>query len=141
MNWGVKIFITLLTFIIAAVSTGVYMVSQDHDSLVDDDYYEKGLSYDTAYEDKSNVQQLSMKPEFIVEGHVLKIQFKQASNKGRIKLQRTADSSQDQLVDFNISNSEYRLPLDRFQEGEWKIFLQWESRGISFLVEENMTIL
>src|SRR5690606_31660473 len=141
MNWGVKIFITLLTFIIAAVSTGVYMVSQDHDSLVDDDYYEKGLSYDTEYEDKSNVQQLSMKPEFIVEGHVLKIQFKQASNKGRIKLQRTADSSQDQLVDFNISNSEYTLPLDRFQEGEWKLFLQWESRGISFLVEENMTIL
>lgn len=140
MNWGVKIFITLLTFIIVAVSTGVYMVSQDHDSLVDDDYYEKGLSYDTEYKDKSNVQRLDAEPDIIVEGTALKIRFRQESNKGQIKLQRTADSSQDQLVEFEISDTEYILPLDNLQDGKWKILLQWESKGVSFLVEKNITI-
>ena len=46
MNWGLKIVIGLATFIVFIVSMGIYMVSKDTDSLVDNDYYEKSLSYD-----------------------------------------------------------------------------------------------
>ncbi|WP_188747837.1 FixH family protein [Parapedobacter defluvii] len=46
MNWGTKIVITLALFIALIVSFGVYMVSKDTDSLVAEDYYERGLNYD-----------------------------------------------------------------------------------------------
>jgi len=46
MNWGTKIVIALALFIALIVSFGVYMVSQDTDSLVAEDYYERGLNYD-----------------------------------------------------------------------------------------------
>lgn len=46
MNWGVKIVIALALFMALIVSFGVYMVSKDTDSLVAEDYYERGLNYD-----------------------------------------------------------------------------------------------
>lgn len=46
MNWGTKIVIVLASFMVLIVSFGVYMVSSDTDSLVAEDYYERGLNYD-----------------------------------------------------------------------------------------------
>lgn len=46
MNWGTTIIIALALFMTLIVSFGIYMVSQDTDSLVAEDYYERGLNYD-----------------------------------------------------------------------------------------------
>lgn len=46
MNWGTKIIVALALFIALIVSFGIYMVSSDTDSLVAEDYYERGLNYD-----------------------------------------------------------------------------------------------
>ena len=46
MNWGVKITIALALFMVLIVSFGIYMVSNDTDTLVAEDYYERGLNYD-----------------------------------------------------------------------------------------------
>ncbi|HWK59311.1 MAG TPA: FixH family protein [Parapedobacter sp.] len=46
MNWGIKIVIALASFMVLIVSFGIYMVSTDTDSLVAEDYYERGLNYD-----------------------------------------------------------------------------------------------
>ena len=46
MNWGTKIVVALALFIALIVSFGIYMVSSDTDSLVAEDYYERGLNYD-----------------------------------------------------------------------------------------------
>lgn len=46
MNWGTKIVIALASFMVLIVSFGVYMVNTDTDSLVHEDYYERGLNYD-----------------------------------------------------------------------------------------------
>jgi len=46
MNWGTKIALALALFMALIVSFGVYMVSRDTDSLVAEDYYERGLNYD-----------------------------------------------------------------------------------------------
>lgn len=46
MNWGTKIAVALALFMVLIGSFGIYMVSQDTDSLVAEDYYERGLNYD-----------------------------------------------------------------------------------------------
>lgn len=46
MNWGTKIALALALFMALIVSFGIYMVSKDTDSLVAEDYYERGLNYD-----------------------------------------------------------------------------------------------
>ncbi|MEC3881318.1 FixH family protein [Parapedobacter sp. 10938] len=46
MSWGIKIVIALASFMVLIVSFGIYMVSTDTDTLVAEDYYERGLNYD-----------------------------------------------------------------------------------------------
>ncbi|GGG87722.1 hypothetical protein GCM10007415_22000 [Parapedobacter pyrenivorans] len=46
MNWGTRIALALALFMALIVSFGIYMVSKDTDSLVAEDYYERGLNYD-----------------------------------------------------------------------------------------------
>ena len=58
MSWGAKIVIALALFIALIVSFGIYMVSSDTDSLVAEDYYERGLNYDQLRRDDS-VQQVT----------------------------------------------------------------------------------
>ena len=66
MNWGVKILVTLITIVVVTVSVGIYMVSQDTDSLVEEGYYEKGLDYETVLEHKRNVDSYNAQPEIVV---------------------------------------------------------------------------
>jgi len=53
MNWGTKIILALALFMTLIVSFGVYMVSHDTDSLVAEDYYERGLNYDRLQQEES----------------------------------------------------------------------------------------
>ena len=62
MNWGTKIVLGLGTFMIFIVCAAIYMVSNDTDTLEEDDYYEKGLSYDDVYDRKQNMQDDDAKP-------------------------------------------------------------------------------
>jgi|SRR5690606_14361693 len=140
MNWGVKIFITLLIFIIVAVGTGVYMVSQDHDTLVEDNYYEKGLTFNSEYDRKANVEKLDAQPEITIANHNLKISFHQSGNKGTIDFQRTSDSSLDKQIHFSTDSKTYSLPLEDLSTGKWKILITWEHDSIPFLFEKNIDI-
>jgi len=140
MNWGVKIFLTLLVFIIVAVSTGVYMVSQDHDSLVEDDYYEKGLTYDSEYDHKTNVEVYQAEPSIEVEGDKLVVSFQQAGNAGTIHLQRASDSSLDEEYQFSTQSKIYALPISDLSGGKWKVLINWEHNKTPFMHEEIFNI-
>ena len=140
MNWGVKIFLTLLIFIIVAVSTGVYMVSQDHDSLVEDDYYEKGLTFDSEYDHKTNVDLFKAEPAIKIENGYLIISFQQAGNAGTIRLQRASDSALDKEHLFSTQNKIYRLPIEDISSGKWKALINWEHNKTPFMYEKTFDI-
>lgn len=53
MNWGIKIILALALFMVLIVSFGIYMVNHDTDSLVAEDYYERGLNYDRLQREES----------------------------------------------------------------------------------------
>jgi len=136
MNWGTKIFLTLLLFIIVAVSTGVYMVSQDHDSLVEDDYYEKGLTFDSEYDRKENVEKFNAEPEVNIVDNELSITFQQNKNVGTLQLQRASDSSLDRHFSFSTESKQYNLPLENLSTGKWKLLINWKHDETSFMHEK-----
>lgn len=140
MNWGVKIFITLLIFMVVAVGTGIYMVSQDHDTLIEDNYYEKGINYDSTYNQKTNVRELKAEPSISVKDNYLQITFTESGNNGIINLQRTSDSSLDQQIPFTIDNKVLKITTDNISNGEWKIQINWEHEDTPFLFEKNIFI-
>lgn len=140
MNWGTKIFITLLIFMVAAVGTGIYMVSQDHDTLIEDNYYEKGINYDSTYNQKTNVQELKAEPTINAKDNYLEIVFTETGNKGILNLQRTSDSSLDQQIPFSTEDKVLKISTDNLSSGEWKIRINWEHNNTPFLFEKDIFI-
>ncbi|MFB5944556.1 FixH family protein [Albibacterium profundi] len=141
MNWGVKIFITLLLFVIIAVSTGIYMVSNDHDSLIEEDYYEKGLEYDSTYNHKTNVKELNLEPQLVVDSGYMVIQFQETGSNGLLALRRESDSSQDLELPFSTKSNVFRLPIADLSDGRWNIRIDWKShKGVPLLFEKSIYI-
>lgn len=141
MNWGVKIFLTLLLFIIIAVATGVYMVSNNHDSLIEEDYYEKGLAYDSTYNHKTNVAELNLEPSLTIDSGFMIIEFRQANNEGSLALRRGSDLAQDLDLPFSTTNKLFKLPVTNLEEGRWNVRIDWKNQqGVPLLFEKTIYI-
>ena len=124
-----------------AIGTGIYMVSQDHDSLIEDNYYEKGINYDSIYDQKTNVQELKAEPEINKKDNSLEIIFIETGNKGIVNLQRTSDPSLDQQIPFSVKDKMLNIPTDNLANGKWKIQINWEHNNTSFFFEKDIFIL
>lgn len=124
----------------AAIGTGIYMVSQDHDTLIEDNYYEKGINYDSTYNQKTNVQELKAEPEISAKDNYLEIVFTENRNKGILTLQRTSDSSLDQQIPFSTEDKVLKISTDKLSSGEWKIRINWDHNNTPFLFEKDIFI-
>jgi hypothetical protein len=140
MNWGIKILLTLITIVVVTVSVGIYMVSQDTDSLVEEGYYEKGLDYESVIDHQRNVDTYNAKPEITVKDNYLEFLFKQGNNKGEIILKRPSDQHLDTVIPFTSTDSKYTLSLKDFQKGAWEIQLTWKQNNIPFFFQKRIYI-
>ena len=138
MNWGIKIIITLALFIAVIVSFGVYMVSNDTDTLEIGDYYEQGLQYDEVYRRRQNVRQHEALPRITIAADTLTIQFVQPGNKGQLLLRRPSDQAQDVVIPFDFADRLLRLPMQAFSRGAWELQLEWEAAGIPYQFEKQL---
>lgn len=133
MNWGVKIVVGMATFMIFIVSVGIYMVSRDTDSLMEDDYYEKSLNYDDVYKRKQNLIDDNAKPLVNINHDTLFITFQHADNAGELFFRRPSDGRLDQKVAFATKTNVFALPIEAFSKGNWNIEINWESQQKSYL--------
>lgn len=140
MNWGVKILLTLITIVVATVSVGIYMVSQDTDSLVEEGYYEKGLDYESVLEHKRNVELHHAQPEVTVKESYLEFKFKESGNKGEIILKRPSDQHLDKTFPFTSSNPIYTLTLKDIEKGAWEIEISWSNNDVPFFFEKRIYV-
>ncbi len=138
MNWGYKIFLSLAVFMIAIVAAGVYMVSNDSDTLEEEDYYEQGLNYDSAYEKKKNVLDFNEEPSISVRNDTLYIVFKAENNKGKLTFRKPSDKNQDKELPFQSVSRLYQLPVSAFEKGLWNLYIDWKTDGKQFLVEKDI---
>ncbi|WP_164112862.1 MULTISPECIES: FixH family protein [Sphingobacterium] len=138
MNWGMKIVVGLGTFMLLIVSAGVYMVSKDTDTLVDDDYYERGLAYDDIYTRKQNTLDDGARPRLQLEGDTLSIFFIGNINKGELSFKRPSDGKLDLKIPFYTVSNVFKLPLSTFLKGNWILELNWESKERSYMDSQTL---
>lgn len=136
MNWGVKLAVALAIFIIGIVFAGVYMVTQNHDSLEEGDYYEKGLNYDDTYQRKQNVLVDKMQPLLTLKGDSLHVQFQEKGNKGEFLFKRPSNQDLDTKFPFQIEGDSFSMSLATFERGSWNLSISWENNNTSYLFQE-----
>lgn len=140
MDWGTRIVVGMGIAMTTVVATGVYMVSQDKDSLEDIDYYENSLNYDDDYQQKELMVQAHATPKLSIEGDSLYITFSTTGNEGRIYFKRPSDKNLDMTLPFLVADQRYSLPLHALQPGAWQIRINWKTGQQDFLYENDLFI-
>jgi|SRR5690606_1440429 len=138
MNWGLKIVLGLGAFIIFIVSAGIYMVTQNTDTLEDEDYYEKSLSYDEVYKRKQNLLNDGFRPTIGVRNDTLYITFVESQNRGDLIFKRPSDSMLDMTLPFATESQHYRLPIGSFAKGSWRLEVSWKQGETLYISDHNL---
>lgn len=141
MNWGTKLALSLGIFMVAIASAGVYMVTQNNDSLEEGDYYEKGLNYDETYRRKQNVLNDTMTPTLQLKGDSLIIHFGRNDNQGELLLKRPSDDSLDVRFPFQIEGKRFSMSLETLERGAWNFSISWKSNGQDYLFQEALNLI
>ena len=112
------------------------MFTSKTDALVDNDYYEKGINYDSDYSKKENVKREHAEPKIVLLNESLIVTFSKPAT-GELKLIRTADKRLDKSFVFT-SSEEIKYVISK--KGLWKIRLTWQSGDKSYLYEKEVLL-
>ena len=140
MNWGYKIVFGLGAFMLFIIGAGIYMVTHDSDTLVESDYYEKGLNYDETFHKKENLLNDHAKPRIQVLQDTLLIQFSSSVNKGNLNFKRLDDKNQDQQLPFYTNSNQFKLPISSFKKGNWNLEIDWVNSNKSYISDHAVFI-
>jgi nitrogen fixation protein FixH len=140
MNWGTKLVLGMLLFMGFIITLGVMMIRSESDDLVEQNYYEKGLDYDTEYAKKQRTVNDSAAPQLHMLSKELELIFKQPSS-GTINFRHASDKRKDTAVNFDTEQStEALIVLDKLDKGQWHVVIDWQSAGNEYLYESDLQL-
>ncbi|MBS1502574.1 MAG: FixH family protein, partial [Bacteroidetes bacterium] len=99
MNWGKGLALGMGTFMLFIIAMGAYMFRQAPDDY-DHQYYEKGLAYDSVYNQERQVVTDKVQPKIIVGQNAVRVDFA-APATGTVQFERLADPSLDKMIAFS----------------------------------------
>lgn len=139
-NWGTKLVIGMACFMSFIIILAIKMFNSAPDALVDNDYYEKGLNYDTEYHLKEQVKTDHAQPEIQVGKEGMILTFITAAE-GKVNMVRTSDKRMDKVIQIK-TDEQHRagIPLTGIAKGRWKLIINWNSDGKSYLDEQEVTV-
>jgi hypothetical protein len=140
MNWGTKLVIGMILFMIMIIVYAVLMIRSDSDALVDNDYYEKGINYNLDYRKKMHVRQDRAEPAILLRNDSLVVTFTREAT-GKIRMIRTANSKLDKSYELETDTTKvFKIPVINLARGLWKVQLDWSSMGRPYLYEKEVML-
>ncbi|MDQ6904676.1 MAG: FixH family protein, partial [Bacteroidota bacterium] len=135
MNWGYKILIVYVVFVIGIIFLVVKSSSQKVD-LVTTNYYDKELVYQQKIDAMNKVDQLSDTIKYQVTNGNLKIVFPQDFSgknlEGQAVLYCPSDENKDITQQFSIKDSPVIVPVQSTSRQEYELQLSWQTNGTSY---------
>lgn len=140
MNWGKKLVMGMITFMLFIVVMVLIMFNSKKDALVDNDYYEKGINYNKVYNRKEQTKTDHASPEVSANQDMIIIRFREHA-KGTAGLMRTADKALDKSVPFESNlNNQVIIPARQLKKGSWRLIIEWMSGDKSYLYEQEIIL-
>ncbi|WP_426327717.1 FixH family protein [Pedobacter sp. R-06] len=142
MNWGTKIVLGMIAFMMFIVGMVVYMFHvHGRDALIEENYYEKGINYNAEYNAKQNVLNDDAKPKITITKTQIIIQVKDSA-KYDLVLMRPANSNDDVKLKGQTTGTANLILVDKTKmpKGMWFLNLQWQVSGKDYLFKNNITL-
>ena len=144
MNWGIKILIFYLGFVVMVLASVFFAMNQRVD-LVTDNYYEKELKYQEQIDKSQRTKSLKEKTEIQLLDKQIKIKFpvlpEKNNQKNSIFLYRPSDQSKDLKIEIKTDTLGIQIiPAEKLTKGFWKIKLSWVSHEAEYYDESILNI-
>ena len=142
MNWGTKIVLGMVAFMLFIIAMVVYMFRvHGNDALVEEDYYEKGINYNQEYNAKQNTLNDGVEPVIKFNQNQIIIQLKDSATY-ELKLMRPASAKDDNLIKGKTIGDANLILIDRSEmhKGLWFLDLKWLSNGKDYQFKKNITL-
>ena len=142
MNWGTKIILGMVAFMLFIIGMVVYMFSvHGNDTLVDEDYYEKGINYNDEYNASQNVISDKAEPKVTISDSQIIIQLKDSANYS-LTLVRPS-TKKDKLIDSGTTVSDSNLIIinkQNMHSGLWFLSIKWRSNSKDYQFKKSITL-
>ena len=141
MNWGHKILIVYLVFVVGIVFM-VFKSSNQKIDLVTTDYYAKELKYQERIDAVQRTKGLSSPVQFKVTNKQISIQFpgelRAEVIKGTVLIYCPADERKDLQKDFTTKNGTVILDLPAQNTGSHELQINWGAGGKAYYFEDKL---
>ena len=144
MNWGHKILIVIILFLVAMLSM-VFLASMQTNEMIDDQYYQKELAYQQVIDAQQNLMNVStgnLVSQTMLEVVVtLPVGTFEKLEGGYAELLRNDAASRDTRQDIlkNGNNRSIFLKKD-LSRGMYKARIRWKSDGKEYYKEESVFV-
>lgn len=142
MNWGTKIILGMVAFMLFIVGMVTYMFKvHGNDALIATDYYEKGINYNEEYQAQQNTVANNATPLITINASQIIIQLKDSASYS-LKLMNPAIAKEDLIIKGNTIGDSNLILIDRtkLRNGLWFLELNWTSTNKPYLFKKNLTL-
>lgn len=140
MNWGNRILLVIVVFLIG-MGTMVFIAMQQTNEMMDDNYYAKELVYQEIVTAKKNLKASAVQLSVTQNNAGLQISLPPTSGlqEGNIQLMRTAKQNLD--INIPIANSiVYTVPAAKLQKGAYLMRTRWKANDTEYYDERDIII-
>jgi hypothetical protein len=143
MNWGNKIAVLYIGFVIM-IAFLVYKSTQQNTDLVSDDYYKKEIAYQQIIDANANNKTLATNPLITHNEQFIHIQFPSTLHDqlitGTIELYNAANAKNDTSISFSTSNDSVSIALNNINKGNYTAKIQYASARINYYSETALNL-
>jgi hypothetical protein len=143
MNWGSKILIVYIVFVLGIVFM-VYKSSTQNTDLVTTDYYAKELKYQDKIDEVKRTSALSAPVKYRINDNALTIQFpKDFAGRqlaGEAVLYCPSDEKKDLKKKFSLKDESLQMEIPAGSKGLYELHISWQDGGVSYYFEKKIII-
>ena len=142
--WPFGIVLTFVIFI-AGLATAVGIAVTHRDSMVNENYYEQELKYQSQIDGKARALQsgASINYDSVAGKIIVQLPASQEAAKpfGKIELYRPSSPDMDRVVDFSPSaEGSQVVDTARLAAGSWAVRVKWNAGGQDYFLEQKIAV-
>jgi len=143
MNWGYKIMLTYVLFVLGIGYLVFRSVNQKTD-LVTADYYAEELKFQDKIDEHNNASVLSSDLKTEYKNNTLSIlfpeEFKQKTVRAVMVIYYPANQDRDITLEFSTSNGSYNTVLPASAKGNYELHISWSVNGVNYYFEKKILL-
>ena len=143
MNWGYRILLLYLSFVVLMTVMVFMAVTQKDIHLVAKDYYKQEIAYQEEINKIKNAGEIKVDSilTYSAENQLIEITLDKAGLKGEILFFRPSDAFKDFKIALQTDDSMKQfISTKSLTKGLWRIKMNWDDKGKPFYFEQKIFI-